>query len=66
MSRTAVDGTELRCELFYANPNVTHPKFADTLVYDPSGMTITIYNEEIFVSSKPSNVQVMASTKSCV
>lgn len=47
MSRTAVDGTELRCELFYANPNVTHPKFADTLVYDPSGMTITIYNEDI-------------------
>ncbi|XP_026752097.2 uncharacterized protein LOC113512413 isoform X2 [Galleria mellonella] len=37
ISKEEVDGAEVRCELFYENPDVTHPPYVDIELYDPSG-----------------------------
>ncbi|XP_037298396.1 uncharacterized protein LOC115453874 isoform X2 [Manduca sexta] len=34
LSKFDVDGFEIRCELFYANPNITHAEFITTEIYD--------------------------------
>ncbi|XP_059046450.1 uncharacterized protein LOC131842034, partial [Achroia grisella] len=54
VSKDEVDGTEVRCELFYTNQDISHPPYIDAELYDPSG-AVTAATETLEVDTPPAS-----------